>query len=75
MIRKGIREAGWVLVDKMHCVVFAGSKIKDFRGAVETIVGGRPPQHEASTGKVWTADGREYFPSVFDLKWRKVSRV
>jgi len=46
-----------------------GTKAADFRGHVDTIVGGRAPHKPGSTGRVWTADGREYFPSVFDMKW------
>lgn len=49
--------------------VLKGTKAADFRGHVDTIVGGRAPHHSGSTGKVWTADGREYYPSVFDMKW------
>lgn len=45
------------------------AKAADFRGHVDTIIGGRAPHHSGSTGKVWTADGREYYPSVFDMKW------
>lgn len=38
-----------------------------------SIVGGRPPQHAASTGRVWTVDtdGRrgEFFPAVVGARW------
>lgn len=46
-----------------------GVKAYTFRGDRDTIVGGRAPHHAGSTGKVWTADGREYYPSVFAMKW------
>lgn len=49
--------------------VLKGTKAADFRGHVDTIVGGRAPHHSGSTGKVWTADGREYYPGVFDMRW------
>jgi hypothetical protein len=49
--------------------VLKGTKAADFRGHVDTIIGGRAPRHSGSTGRVWTADGREYFPTVFDMKW------
>jgi hypothetical protein len=49
--------------------VAKGVTALDFRGEVDTIIGGRAPRHSGSTGKVWTADGREYFPSVFDMQW------
>lgn len=43
----------------------------DFRGNNAVIIGGRPPMRPGSTGKVWTDNGGEFFPSVFDLKWVK----
>jgi hypothetical protein len=49
--------------------VLKGTKAADFRGHVDTIIGGRAPHHSGSTGRVYTADGREYYPSVFDMKW------
>jgi hypothetical protein len=49
--------------------VLKGTKAADFRGHVDTIIGGRAPHHSGSTGRVYTADGREYFPGVFDMKW------
>ncbi len=39
------------------------------RGDRWVITGGRAPRHSGSTGRVWIADGREYFPGVFDMKW------
>ena len=45
------------------------STAASYRGEVHTITGGRAPQHAGSTGRVWTADGREYYPGVFDMKW------
>ena len=53
--------------------VLKGTQAADFRGHVDTIVGGRAPHHSGSTGRVWTADGREYYPGVFDMKWVLVS--
>jgi hypothetical protein len=49
--------------------VLKGTKAATHRGEVDTIIGGRAPRHSGSTGRVWTADGREYFPSVFDMQW------
>lgn len=43
----------------------------DFRGNASTLIGGRPPMRPGSTGKVWTDNGGEFFPAVFDLKWVK----
>jgi len=53
--------------------VLKNTKAADFRGHVDTIVGGRAPHKPSSTGRVWTADGREYFPSVFDMKWVNIT--
>ena len=49
--------------------VAKGVTALDFRGDSDVITGGRAPHKPGSTGKVWTADGREYYPSVFDMKW------
>jgi hypothetical protein len=40
------------------------------------LVGGRPPQHAASTGRVWVKVAKdavtlEFFPSVIGLRWEK----
>jgi len=59
----------WQLQTLEGRAVQAGEQLKSFRGEVMTITGGRPPLHQGSTGRVWTEDGREYFPGVFDLKW------
>ena len=45
------------------------AKVASFRGEVHTITGGRAPQHAGSTGRVWCANGAEYYPGVFDMKW------
>lgn len=49
-----------------HAVV--GKKYTDFRGNVRELLGGTPPRHSASTGRVRLEDG-EYFPSVIGLAW------
>lgn len=60
----------WVLVDRdTGDPVWKNAKAYDFRGDSDTIIGGRAPHKPGSTGKVWTADGREYYPGVFDMKW------
>ena len=43
-------------------------KTVDFRGNPMVIVDFAPPQHEASTGRIYTDNGGSYFPSVADLK-------
>ncbi len=49
--------------------VLKDAKAATHHGVIYTIIGGRAPHHSGSTGRVWTADGREYFPGVFDMKW------
>jgi hypothetical protein len=49
--------------------VLKGTKAATFRGEVHTITDGRAPHKPGSTGRVYTADGREYYPGVFDMKW------
>lgn len=49
--------------------VLKGSTAISYRGHAAVIIGGRAPHKPGSTGKVWTADGREYYPGVFDMKW------
>ena len=65
-----ITHDNWVLVDMDTLApIDQNSRRQDFRGDTQTIRGGRPPQHSASTGRVWTASGGEFYPSVFNLKW------
>lgn len=52
--------------------VCVGQKLKDFRGDTAILEGGRAPHKPASQGKVWVKEGtsqREYYASVFGLKW------
>ena len=49
--------------------VYEGQTVRSFRGESYVITGGRPPHKPESTGKVWTEDGGEYYPSVFGLRW------
>lgn len=58
----------YVLMNKDGQVVMPGAKVVDFRGEEAVLEGGRPPEREGSTGRVWT-DAGEYFPSVYGLKW------
>ena len=46
-----------------------GTMAYDFRGRVDTIVGGRAPRKPWSTGRVECADGAEFYPSVFGMQW------
>ncbi len=49
--------------------VLKDAKAATHHGVVYTIVGGRAPHHSGSTGRVYTAEGREFFPGVFDMRW------
>lgn len=67
---KEIKKDGWTLVyERTGKPVTEGDVVLDFRGEADTIKGGRPPHKPSSSGFVWTQDGRECYPSVFDLKW------
>lgn len=45
--------------------------IRDFRGDEHVITGGKSPHKPSSTGRVYTARNREFFPTVFRLIWVK----
>jgi hypothetical protein len=66
----------WVLLDAVGEAVLPGTPLLTFRGEPVVLEGGRPPQHDGSTGRVWvkTDSGRtdEFFPSVVGLKWELV---
>lgn len=65
-----IKQDGWTLVhERTGKPVLEGDVVLDFRGDAEIIKGGQPPHKPSSGGFVWTAGGRELYPSVFDLKW------
>ena len=51
------------------CAVQAGDVLEDFRGDPVTVTGGKAPHKPGSTGKVWTADGGEFYPSVVNCAW------
>jgi hypothetical protein len=34
-----------------------------------TVIGGQPPRHGGSSGRIYTSDNREYYPNVAGLKW------
>jgi hypothetical protein len=66
-----IQYDGWTLVDSQNKPVFLGEILEDFRGDQSRITGGKPPHKPSSTGRVWTAGGAEFFPSVFNCTWIK----
>jgi hypothetical protein len=64
----------WKLYDKDGVEVIPRVKLyPDNVGYMDTIIGGTPPHKPSSTGRVFTGSGREYFPSVFNMTWRKES--
>lgn len=55
-----------------------GEEVKTFRGEVAFVLGGQPPKHEASSGRVEVnvepmspGISTEFFPSIVGLKWIK----
>jgi hypothetical protein len=73
-----IKVNGWKLM-KGDEVVQMDSVHKSFRGKEYKVLGGCPPVHDGSTGRVYVQDdddvfgpsSAEYYPGVFDMKWVK----
>lgn len=64
-----LMQDGWCLVHRdSGRQVFLNDTVTCFMGEKDTVLGGRPPLHPASTGRVWTSRG-EFFPSVFGLEY------
>lgn len=61
----------WLLLreDVTERGVRKGETVRSYRGEDCVLTGGRAPHKPESTGKVWTSDGGEYYPSVFGLRW------
>lgn len=61
----------WLLVHEGDDAagVYEGETVRSFLGEDYVLTGGRPPHKPASTGKVWTSDGGEFYPGVFKLRW------
>lgn len=68
-------EYEWKLVTKTDgSPVNVGDILTCFRGDLYIYDGGRPPQHDGSTGRIYVRQGdgkfvSEYFPSVCGLMW------
>lgn len=70
-----ITDGAWALINEATgAAVFRGEILADFRGDAGVIVGGRAPHKPSSTGRVHTANGQEFFPSVYGLKWIKTNQ-
>ena len=75
--RDGDESGNWKLVDTDGLPVPVGTVLTSSDDRTFKATGGRPPQHEASTGRVsgeWLATEAtgEYFPHVFNLKWIRI---
>lgn len=55
--------------EKTGKTINAGDTAKDFKGGPVVVTGGRAPHKLSSTGKIWTDDSCEYYPSVINAKW------
>ena len=67
-----MRKGKWKLVhQKSGEEVMTGETITSFRDEEYTLIDGSPPHKPSSTGKVYVSGGWAYYPSVFDLEWRK----
>lgn len=74
MNKHHITDGAWALINEATgFAVFRGEILPDFRGDAGVIVGGYAPHKPSSTGRVRTADGQEFFPSVYGLKWIKIN--
>ena len=62
----------WVLKDKNNNRAVIGKKYNSGEELYE-LTGGRQPQQEGSTGRVWVKDqhgiNHEFFPGVIGLRW------
>jgi hypothetical protein len=58
----------YALYNKENQPVKVGVVLTDFRGNIHTVKSGTAPQHENSTGRIYTNKG-SFFPSVFDCKF------
>jgi len=60
---------GWTLIHEDGTFTEIDERITNFRGETHTLTGGCPPLHASSTGRVYTKEGGEFFPSVYNLRW------
>ena len=64
-----ITDGDWTLNDETGAPVMHGQTVTSFKGETCEIVGGRSPAGFGKSGYVWTAEGAQFYPSVFDLRW------
>jgi hypothetical protein len=65
-----VNQGDWTLFHKDGEAVFIGDVVTSFRGDKAIVVGGSPPHHSGSSGRVFVDNG-DFYPSVFDLYWEK----
>lgn len=67
-----------IIGSKPTTPVAVGAIRKSFRGEMFEITGGKPPQHEGSTGHVYARrvgapsdeGARQFYAGVLDLEWK-----
>lgn len=76
MRSKGFDDIEFVLTDAQTGLEVHLPLERYFNGAKETttITDARAPHKPSSTGRIYTHDGREYYPSVVGLRWIPASR-
>ena len=63
----------WLLIDSVtQKSIKPGQHVENFRGIRSVITGGKAPHTPASSGRVFTDEGREYYPTVFSLAWIRI---
>ena len=62
----------WLLIDSYtQRSIKRGDILVSYKGEAYVIMGGSAPHKPSSTGRVRTAQGREFFPSVVNCVWIK----
>ena len=67
-----VTQPGWALVHKDGRPACKQTVAVDFRGKPATLLGGTPPRHPGSTGRIEVRCGKgatEFYPGVFNMKW------
>lgn len=79
MVQADAPEGTWMLVytdtGLLNDVVEVGDIVTSFRGERAMVVGGTPPRHAGSTGRIAVDNGGEFYPSVFNCKWQLAPRA
>jgi len=71
MYTNTIEKFGWILVHSLTLrPVRIGESIQSHTGEKYTAMGGTPPLHLGTDGRVSTNGFREFSPKVFGLSWQ-----